>query len=160
MTSARNHEELFDMLPAAALEILSPDDLQVVLSHASTCAECSQRLEEYREVIAAMVLQLPGRSMDPSRSAGIRGRLLDRTRGVGSGRPFSRSGRWTGWAAVAASFAGALLIHHAVHRPLAYGWLVAGILLLILVGLALHLRAQRSRISMLRSEVEQLSRKR
>ena len=57
-------------MPAAALEILDDTELQRVLLHARTCADCAQLLEEYRQVTVAISLRLPGAGkLDPDRSA-------------------------------------------------------------------------------------------
>jgi hypothetical protein len=45
--------------------------------------------------------------------------------------------------------AGVLVVHHAVHRPVAYGWLIAGVLVLLLVALAVYTRGQKERITAL-----------
>jgi hypothetical protein len=42
--------------------------------------------------------------------------------------------------------AGVLVVHHAIHRPVAYGWLAAGVLVLLLLALMLYTRAQKERI--------------
>lgn len=145
------------MLPAAALGILDLAELEPVVAHVSECQDCAKLLQEYREVAAALSLQLPRRGLDPVRGGALRARLLaraggatrvrdDRSAETGSRR--LRFAQWSGWA-VAASLAGVLLIHHSVHRPLAYGWLAAGILVVVLVALALYARAQRSRVTAL-----------
>lgn len=159
MTTPPSHEELQDMLPAAALEILDRGDLQHLLIHVQSCEECARALEEYRKVTAGLGLVLPGRAMDPSRSASLRARLLTRARrdslarvpdgnpaivAAGSRRTASIAGRWTGWT-VAAALAGVLFMHHAVHRPLDYGWLAAGALTVVVVALGVYARVQRDR---------------
>jgi hypothetical protein len=48
---------------------------------------------------------------------------------------------------VAAGLAGVLLVHHGFHRPLAYGWVVAGLLAIILVGVVVYALAQRARVA-------------
>lgn len=165
MNSSPGHEELQEMLPAAALDILDPSDLQHVLVHVQSCKECAQALEEYQEVTAGLGLVLPRRVMDPSRSASLRAKLLARARrdlpatapdpatapaakpilaATGSAHTGFITGRWSGWT-VAAALAGVLLMHHAVHRPLDYGWLAAGALMVVIVALGAYASVQRSR---------------
>lgn len=141
------------MLPAAALEILEPAELELVVAHLRDCQECATLLQEYREVTAALALQLPLRPLDQLRSRALRGRLLARTAGTTRGRAL-RLDRWIGWA-VAAGLAGILLVHHSVHRTLDYGWLAAGILTLVLVGVGVYARTQQRRASALRKELAQ-----
>ncbi len=157
MSLTQSHEELQQMLPAAALGILDPADLAQVLGHVRECQECVRLLQEYREVAAALSLQLPRRQLDPGRGGAVRARLLARASGptrIRDDRAAERRARrlrvdqWSGWA-VAAGLAGLLLIHHSVHRPLDYGWLATGVLAVVLIGLAIYARVQRSRVSAL-----------
>jgi hypothetical protein len=155
------------MLPAVALEILDRADLERVLPHVQHCAECARLLEDYRKVTAGLGLLLPCRDMDPARAASLRARLLARTRRdrnakvpdpilatvvPGAHGPAFLAGRWTGWT-VAAALAGVLLMHHAVHRPLDYGWLAAGALTVFLVALGLYASVQRGRLSVLQNQL-------
>jgi len=142
------------LLPAAALEILDGDELVDVTAHIQECTRCAALLDGYREVVAGLATRLPEQEFPSDRSARVRAQLLARVaRGSAAGAglisPRHRStgwvGRWGGWA-VAAGMAGVLVVHHAIHRPVAYGWLVAGILVLLLVGLMLYTRAQKERI--------------
>ncbi|MGI9042365.1 MAG: hypothetical protein ACR2HK_14900 [Gemmatimonadales bacterium] len=173
MTEAPSHEELHEMLPAAAWEVLDGEDLQLVLAHARDCAACARLLGEYREVAAAIALVLPHRQLSAAGSAPLRARLLARARESGRPAPvrpeeaatgsparrrFSLAERWAGWA-VAAGLAGVMLMHHAVHRPLDYGWLVAGALLVVLIGLGAYARDQRGRASALQSHLDSLQRR-
>src|SRR5215210_7910727 len=155
MSDVLSHAELEQLLPAAALEVLEGNELLEVTTHARECTRCARQLESYREVVASLATALPQRPLDPARSAGLRTRVLARAAGRG-GVPFEHapapvrkpgSAWWVGWAgwagwAVAAGLSGLLLVHHSVHRPLAYGWLAAGILSLILLALVLHLGRQ------------------
>jgi hypothetical protein len=59
---------------------------------------------------------------------------------------------------VAAGLAGVLLIHHAIHRPIAYGWLGAGALLLALVAVGGYARVQRGRALTLRAPLTTVER--
>jgi hypothetical protein len=158
------HQELQEMLPAAALEILEPADLEPVLAHVRDCPECAKLLQEYREAAAGLSLRLPARQLDPVRARVLRTRLLaratGRTDGQGNGRTERparalRLDRWIGWA-VAAGLAGILLIHHSVHRTLDYGWLAAGVLLVVLLGLGIYARVQRRRVAALEGRLADL----
>ncbi len=161
----QGHEEIQEMLPAAALEILEGAELQRVLAHAGVCAECGQLLEEYRQVTAALSLQLPpAGQLDPDRSAILRARLLAKTRedrrGVlpGPRRAATLIYQWSGWM-VAAGLASVLLVHHSVHRPLDYGWLATGALLAILTAVGIYARVQRDRAAALQDRVADLERR-
>ncbi len=149
------------MLPAAALEILDGDELRRVVAHTGECAECAELLDEYRSVAFALTDLLPPSA--PPRSAALRARLLARARQERRGaadtpdppRITSVVNMWMGWA-VAAGMAGILLVHHAVHRPLDYGWLATGALALLLVVIGGYARVQRSRVSALSDRVTAL----
>jgi anti-sigma factor RsiW len=154
MKATLSHDQLEQLLPAAALEILEGDELVEVSAHVQQCARCAALLESYREVVAGLATRLPEQEFPANRSARLRERLLGRAAGgaaAGAGliSPRHRStgwvGRWGGWA-VAAGMAGVLVVHHAIHRPVAYGWLVAGVLVLLLVALMVYTRAQKERI--------------
>ena len=168
MTISPRHDELQEMLPAAALDILDRADLDRVLAHVRHCGECARTLEGYQQVTGELGLSLPRVEMDPGHAAALRTRLLARVqRDARSGAGVSKAahgvrrnsggafltGRWTGWA-VAASMAGVLLMHHAVHRQLDYGWLVAGGLVVALVALGIYARLQRAMVSALRKRLD------
>jgi hypothetical protein len=154
MKETLTHEQLEQLLPAAALEILEGDELLGVSAHVQQCANCERLLEAYREALATIATTLPEQPFQLARSDKVRANLLGRTRrgltppsDTGT-RPRRASGwidRWAGWA-VAAAMAGVLLVHHSVHRPVAYGWLVAGVLMLVLLGLGVYVRIQRARL--------------
>jgi hypothetical protein len=172
MNTATNHEGLREMLPEAALGTLDGSDLRQVLAHARECAECAGLLAEYREVVAGLALVAPQLPLDQDGAIRLRARLLARAREdmrasapkpdvVAGGRRLSPSGPtatgWMGWA-VAAGLAGVLLMHHAVHRPLDYGWMAAGALTVILVAVGGYALAQRGRASALRDRLSSLER--
>jgi anti-sigma factor RsiW len=154
MTASPTHAELREMLPAAALDSLDPADLALVRTHVERCPACAEALEEYREVTGDLAFLLPPRSLDAERHAAVRARLLARVRGAsrrgGSGSRVGNFlvGRWGGWA-VAAGLAGVMFMHHGIHRPLDYGWMVAGGLLVALVALGVYAGVQRRRVSLL-----------
>jgi hypothetical protein len=156
MIEAMTHDAVEQLLPAAALEILEGEELLRVTAHAEQCADCARLLDSYREVLSNLASTLPARRVDPERSTRIRARLLLRAGGsppLAGGSPPARRifrvvDRWAGWA-VAAGLAGLLLIHHSVHRPLAYGWLAAGTLTLLALALAVYVRRLRTRLSAL-----------
>lgn len=158
MTTGPSHDELREMLPAAALEILDSSDLHRVVTHTQGCAECARVLEEYREVAFALATLPPRR--EPPHSATLRARILARVRQTPQRTRFTRVAvvnMWTGWT-VAAGLAAVLLMHHAVHRPLEYGWLASGVLALVLVATAVYALIQRNRVSALRDRVASLER--
>lgn len=148
------HEELQDMLPAAALQILEPAELEQVLAHVRDCPECDTLLQEYRQAGAALSLGLPARHLDSERSRVVRTRLMARVRAGKSAalssprRATSLIYQWSGWM-VAAGLGGVLLVHHSVHRPLDFGWLTASILVVVLLGLGVYAWVQRSRVAAL-----------
>lgn len=158
------------MLVAAALEILDSADLRQVLDHVSSCAECGQLLPEYREVAAALAGLLPPRRLDPARSALLRARLIARTKGDFAGgkaepkaatlvpRPLRAAfivDRLAGWVA-AAVLASVLLVHHGIHRPLDYGWVAAGAIMIAFAAVSVYARVLRGQVSALRTRVSEL----
>ena len=167
MNPTSSHQEAEELLPAAVLEILEGEELGRVLAHARGCTECARLLEEYREVAAALARTLPRHPLDARRSARLRERLLMRARSnpqvsaaeqKSTARRRSRwdgVDRWAGWA-VAAGLAGVLLVHHGFHRPLAYGWIVAGLATIALVGFGIYGMIQRRRVSALEERLAQL----
>jgi len=161
MSLTPSHEELEEMLPAAALDILEPAELEHVLAYVRDHPECAKLLQEYRDAAAALALELPRRQLDPVLARALRARLIARAR-TDQSAPLSSSRRatsiiyqWSGWM-VAAGLAGVVLVHHSIHRPLAYGWLTAGVMLVILLGLGVYARVQRSRVSALEARLADL----
>jgi hypothetical protein len=162
VTETLSHREIEQLLPAAALEILEGPELASVLAHAGDCAECTQLLAAQREVVAGLTSTLPEQPLSAVRSERVRARLVAR---VGNrrepGQTSVSTGKrirdaawgWGGWA-VAAGMAGILMVHHSIHRPVAYGWLAAGLLMLVAIGLAVSFRIQQRRLSALRRELE------
>lgn len=161
---SQGHEEMQDMVPAAALDILEGTELQQVLAHAGSCAQCGKLLDEYRQVTAALALGLPqAGQLDSDRSTVLRARLLARAQGDRrSVVPPRRAARliyqWSGWM-VAAGLASVLLVHHSVHRPLDYGWLATGALLAILIAVGIYAWVQRGRAAALQDRVGDLERR-
>ena len=165
MNQGRQHDEMQDLLPAAALEILEGDEVQRVLAHVRDCAECGQLLEEYRQVTAGLSLRLPqAGQFDSDRSAVLRARLLARARGdrravlAGPHPATTLIYRWSGWL-VAASLASVLLVHHSIHQTLDYGWLAAGVLTFLLVAVGLFALVQGNRVAALRDRLGDLERR-
>jgi anti-sigma factor RsiW len=164
MSLTPSHEELEEMLPAAALDILQPAELEQVLAYVRNHPECAKLLQEYRDAAAALALELPGRQLDPVRARALRARLMARARTdpaaplSSSRRPSSIIYQWSGWM-VAAGLASVLLLHHSVHRPLDYGWLATGALLAILTAVGIYARVQRGRATALEHRVADLERR-
>ena len=156
MNQPSQHTEWAELLPAAALDLLENDELHRVEAHTRECTECSRLLQDYRDAAASIGMGLPSEPLDRDRSQLIRAELLARAESLESrvktrspsrgGFPGGRVPAWTGWA-VAAGLAGVLLVHHGFHRPLAYGWVVAGFLAIILVGVGVYALAQRARVA-------------
>ncbi len=149
MSPTPDHAELQEMLPAAAMEMLDPTEAELVLGHVRDCEECAGLLQQYRDAAAAIALQLPARPMSSERASAIRTGLLARAR---SDRvtPITRKAssmvyQWSGWM-VAAGLAGILLVHHSIHRPLHYGWLVAAALGVVVLALGVYAWVQRNRV--------------
>jgi hypothetical protein len=161
MNKTTGHQHMDELLPAAALEMLEGEDLDQVLAHTQECAECGRLLREYRVVAGTIALALPSQPLESGRSARLRRRLLARAGSQPSAattRARSRWGgadRWAGWA-VAAGLAGVLLVHHGFHRPLAYGWIVAGIATVALVAFAIYATVQRRRVAALEERLAEL----
>jgi len=166
MTETLTHHQIEQLLPAAALEILESQEQARIIAHARECADCARLLDSYREVVAGMAATHPEQPLVPARSARLRARLLARTQERSSSRPavvsaagsrrttFSAAAaQWAGWA-VAAALAGVLLVHHSIHRPVAYGWLAAGALVLVVIALAVYARIQQARLAALRRQLE------
>ena len=150
MSHTPDHAELQEMLPAAAVEMLDPPDAERVLAHVRDCQECAGLLRQYRDAAAVLALQLPARPLSSERSSAIRVALLARARADRAipitGKASSMIYQWSGWM-VAAGLTGILLVHHSVHRPLDYGWLAAGVLVVLLLGLGIYAWVQRRRVS-------------
>ena len=162
MTATPNHDDMQELLPAAALEILDGVELQQVLAHASHCSECASALERFREVATDLTLQLPPRPLASSRAADVRARLLARAVGDRSSSKVARRrsiiAPWSGWL-VAAGLASVLLVHHSIHQTLDYGWLLAGVLGFLLIGVVAYAVVQRKRAALLRDRLSHIERK-
>jgi Putative zinc-finger len=162
MTEPLTHTEVEQLLPAAALEILEGGELARLATHLEDCADCTRLLDAYREVVAGLAGTLPEQPFHPARSERLRGRLLARTGRIPIAdvperrrRSPAAADRWIGWVA-AAALAGVLMVHHSVHRPVAYGWLAAGLLMLLLLGLGVYVRVQRTRTANLEDRLASL----
>ena len=162
MNANSSHDQVEELLAAAALDTLEGEELGQVLAHSADCAECTRLLDEYRAVAAALSLGLPPERLDPGHSLEIRNRLLGRVRRSASKAPRDHANRersrsaavdsWAGWA-VAAGLAGVLLLHHGFHRPVAYGWVIAGGLALVSVVFGVYAVAQRRRVAALKEQL-------
>jgi len=147
MSSVPDHMEIQEKLPAAALVILEPAEMEQVQAHVRGCPECATLLEEYRAVATVVALGLPSTPLDPARSDTVRARLLARARAKPrrTRKASSMIHQWSGWM-VAAGLTGILLVHHSVHRPLDYGWLAAAFLGVVLLAVGIYAWVQRSRL--------------
>ena len=162
MNETLTHDQLEQLLPSAALEILEGDELVQVTIHVRECTGCAGLLASYREVVAGLGASLPEQPLPPARSAKLRARLLARTGTGPEPEPaaVTRRGpgpayRWAGWA-VAAGLVGILAVHHSIHRPVAYGWLAAGVLALVVIVLAGYVWIQHGRMTALNQRLTAL----
>jgi Putative zinc-finger len=162
VTESLTHSEVEQLLPAAALEILDGEELARLAAHLEDCTDCTRLLDAYREVVAGLAGTLPEQPFHPARSERLRGRLLARTGRIPIAdvperrrRSPAAADRWIGWV-VAAGLAGVLMVHHSFHRPVAYGWLAAGLLMLLLLGLGVYVRVQRTRLANLEDRLASL----
>jgi anti-sigma factor RsiW len=148
MSSVPDHAEIQEQLPAAALAILEPAEMEQVQAHIIVCPECAVQLEEYREAATILSLRLPQALMKTVRSDALRARLLARAKATPN-KVTRKAGsmiyQWSGWM-VAAGLAGILLVHHSVHRPLDHGWLAAGLLVMVVLGVGIYAWVQRRRV--------------
>jgi anti-sigma factor RsiW len=153
MSSVPVHPDIQEKLPAAALAILEPEEMEQVRVHVRDCVECARLLEEYRAAATALALQLPSSNMSAFRSDALRARILARARAKSRNtrKASTMIYQWSGWM-VAAGLAGILLVHHSVHRPLDYGWLAAAFLGVVLLAVGLYAWVQRSRVVKLERE--------
>lgn len=155
MTFELSHEELQELLPAAAIEILEGGELERIMAHISSCPECAEMLDQYRAVAAALSARLSPHQLRPDRATAVRSRLMarvgaERTAKATTHRSLRTLLPFSGWL-VAAGVASVLLVHHSIHRPVDYGWLVAGVLGLILLAVGVYALIQRARVASLRS---------
>ena len=61
MTQGLQHEEMQEMLPEAALEVLEGTELERLQAHLAECPACVHLLSQYRDAAAKLALQLPAR---------------------------------------------------------------------------------------------------
>jgi anti-sigma factor RsiW len=157
MSSVPDHTEIHEQLPAAALAMLDPAEMEQLRIHIRGCPECAVLLEEYRAAATIMSLQLPPTPMDVPRNDVLRARLLARAKARPNKvtrKASSMIYQWSGWM-VAAGLAGILLVHHSIHRPLDHGWLAAGLLVMVLLGVGIYAWVQRNRVVELERESEE-----
>ena len=170
MKPEANHEEAEAALAAEALDALGGEEREPLLAHLATCLTCRRELAEFRDAAATLATLAPERAMEPSRSDRVRARLLARAAAdaghlaTSSGPPergisrATRSSAWIGWL-VAAATAAVMLGHHGFHRPVDFGWIAAGILGLLFVGVAAYAARQREKVSALRDRVAAVERR-
>ncbi len=72
------HDEAHELLSAAALDALAPDEMAAVLAHVRTCGECAPALGALRDATAQLAYAVPNVVDDPVRRARARSRLLAR----------------------------------------------------------------------------------
>lgn len=169
MSTVPGHLEIQELLPAAALACLTAAESDGVQAHVARCPQCARILSEYQEVVGTMSLLVPERGFSRARREVVWTRLQARihqatdiqaTDIASVTRPAAAlprwegqvAGRWAGWA-VAAGLGGVLLMHHAVHRPVDYGWLAAGAMGIIVVVLAIIVGMQSRKLTDLQARL-------
>ncbi|MGH7626838.1 MAG: anti-sigma factor [Gemmatimonadaceae bacterium] len=102
------HEESMDLLPAAALEALDPEEMAGVMVHVGACESCAAELRALRNAAESMAYAAPDVPMSAERRDALRARLLARAR-TGKKASLSeraaapaRVSRWSPWIAAAA----------------------------------------------------------
>jgi anti-sigma factor RsiW len=148
MSSVPDHVDIQEQLPAAALAILDPGEMEQLRVHIRDCPECAALLEEYRAAATLLSLQLPPAPISVPRNDALRTRLLARAKATPN-KVTRKAGsmiyQWSGWM-VAAGLAGILLVHHSIHRPLDHGWLAAAFLGVVLLAVGIYAWVQRNRV--------------
>jgi anti-sigma-K factor RskA len=102
-TSPLTHEAAFPELGALALGALTIDEARLVSAHVETCRLCSAELAAMERVVAAMPSKPRDGTIEPRRSAAIRGRLMARAGESGASPTSSRN--LAGLVAIAAALA-------------------------------------------------------
>jgi hypothetical protein len=127
-------DEFLDLAAGTVLDAVDENDAQRVLQHAATCPECGRKLEELREVAAALGTRVP--QVDPP--VALRGRLLEAVRNTKQERPPAR-----------------LWPRSAQRRPrLSPAWLVAAASFVISVGAITWVALLQGQIAALQSEAQ------
>lgn len=147
----------------AALAALAGPDGHALLAHVRECAECASALAGVQDALLAALYLPPPRPLPSGRAEELRARLLARASGetpaaADAGparRPLALAGGIGGWM-VAAGLATMLLTHHAFHRPVQFGWIVASVLGAVLFGAALYLLGERRHTAHLRERLAAL----
>jgi hypothetical protein len=124
-------DECLDLAAGMALDAVDDNDARRVQQHAATCPECGRKLEELREVAAALGTRVP--QVDPP--VPLRGRLLEAVRNSKQERPPAR--QWP----------------RSVRRPrLSPAWLVAAASFVISVGAITWVALLQGQIAALQSD--------
>jgi hypothetical protein len=148
-----------ELLAAAARGRISASDRQRLVDHVAECDSCRRALEGVHLSTPLGTAGIP--PLSPERSAAIRARLVaraasDRRIEARVAAPWRRLPSGAGWL-VAAGLASLLVSHHAFHRPLQLGWVVAGILAILCFGLGVQAFARMKEVRDLRSRLADLS---
>lgn len=153
----RDHQQV-----QAALAAIAGPDGHALLAHARECPECARALAGVQDALLATLYLPPPRPLASGRAEELRARLLARASGAAPSadakparRPLALAGGVGGWM-VAAGLATVLLTHHAFHRPLRMGWLVAALLGMALFGGLLYLLSERRHSAHLRERLAAL----
>ena len=162
MSQFTRHEDPSLDLAAEVFGTLPPEESAAIDRHLESCPDCAAEIGELRDAAALLASVAPPRRMEAATATRIRVRLLDRAaaerlappRHPAFSRPSTlRIGAWSGWL-VAAGLASLLLTHHSFHRPIAGGWLVAGMLAAALILLTAYALRQRRENAQLRNRLD------
>lgn len=77
---AMTHEQARESLEALALDALPPDEQELVIAHASACAECREELASLRETVGALAHTIVAPPLAADRALAVRDRLVSRAR--------------------------------------------------------------------------------
>ena len=86
------HEEAWELLAAAALDALDPDEMAAVMRHARGCETCSAEFGALREAAAQLAFAASAGAVPGSRRAAMRHRLLVHARADKEASTGERSG--------------------------------------------------------------------
>ena len=77
-TETRKHKALIDLIPAFALDILEPDEAEMIEGHLPSCETCQAELRAYRSVVNMLPLAAPETDPGPM----LREQIMSRVRAI------------------------------------------------------------------------------
>jgi anti-sigma factor RsiW len=150
----KTHEDVRAALAAEALGILDAAEHEAVAAHLAGCAECRAELEAYREAGGALAYSAPLERMEAGRSAGVRGRLLERAAADRVARGGSRSGdARVSTPLVDPQPARVIPLERPATRAPQPGWLLAAASLVLLIGVGAYALRLQGRVDALGEEL-------